>query len=336
MEFKERSARNFCCSAPSTQIMAAREQQTSIISLSPPYGKTTLLKTAISLRPNNVTNNGNEGINERVIGRQLSTNHQFDSIKIVKPIKIPDGIRSPKLFLNTVEIPLEKNPSSILFDDKKATSTPSLRPSLNVANKTGKNVSKVHVPPTKQIDAAARNEYEEGQREADDNYRVILLDSKPFPGRLENFIPEVERSAIIESETTKCFDKRIKDEEIEQPRIVRNYRQYLMPPGVQQHNRMVKNSMSAIASWIQNNDNKTDGEDENETEQQSTPLIRDQNGKLIVESSVWRRFLAEQRPQTSVPLISPIQIVHYKENNFWQWHKPKIFVKDEVALNEKI
>nr|CAD2207126.1 unnamed protein product [Meloidogyne enterolobii] len=130
------------------------------------------------------------------------------------------------------------------------------------------------------------------------DYRVISLDEKPNPGRLDDFVPEVERenNEIKQREKKKEGENKYQQKFYNFPSLNRNY-----------------SNIYGENKWSEPR-GKLTTENGCGKKKETAPLERDEFGRLVIPSNEWRKFLAEQRPSSNNRINSQLQIVFRKDN----------------------
>nr|CAD2155307.1 unnamed protein product [Meloidogyne enterolobii] len=130
------------------------------------------------------------------------------------------------------------------------------------------------------------------------DYRVISLDEKPNPGRLDDFVPEVERenNEMKQREKKKEGENKYQQKFYNFPSLNRNYL-----------------NIYGENKWTEPR-GKLTTENGCGKKKETAPLERDEFGRLVIPSNEWRKFLAEQRPSSNNRINSQLQIVFRKDN----------------------
>uniref|UniRef100_A0A183CBN2 SH2 domain-containing protein n=1 Tax=Globodera pallida TaxID=36090 RepID=A0A183CBN2_GLOPA len=165
------------------------------------------------------------------------------------------------------------------------------------------------------------------------DYRVISLDMRPEPGRLEDFVPEVERAKAaavtkIANRRTNAATAALSDGSVFDARLVREERNYdLQRMDCLRRSWQRRVSTTAVVGGrgggtlpaVKREGRKTDEKrewartDEAEVDDEETTLRRDEWGRVIVGQREWRQFMAEQRTPSSRRVKSQIRLLN--DNN---------------------
>uniref|UniRef100_A0A914HSG0 Uncharacterized protein n=1 Tax=Globodera rostochiensis TaxID=31243 RepID=A0A914HSG0_GLORO len=151
------------------------------------------------------------------------------------------------------------------------------------------------------------------------DYRVISLDMRPEPGRLEDFVPEVERAKAaavtkIGNRRTNAATAALSDESAFDARTVREERNYdLQRMDCLRRSWQRRVSTTAVVGGRGGGTLPAVKRNEAEVDDEEATLRRDEWGRVIVGQREWRQFMAEQRTPSNRRVKSQIRLLN--DNN---------------------